>query len=296
MKKSLNKIKFKYRIWLILFLCIIAGAINALGVKLFMKSLNLVPLGSTGTSVVFEKLLKVFFNVKIPYYYFYFLLNISICIWSYYKLSKSLVYKSILYVMSFTIVSTIIPEYVITKDKFVNIMTGGSLNAISNIIVLYVGGTSAGYTLIGLFVSKKVKKSVVGATNTLGDIVDMSIMIFFNGVENIIMSILASVVCLLIVDRFHSQSNYISLFIVTKNPTLFITYASQKLKRSATIINSTGSYSLEKNKTVMLTISKQNFGLVKKELMAIDPKAYITIYNVNQIIGNMKSKVGKSSI
>lgn len=294
MKPLLNKLKFKYKIIIIILLTSLGAALNAIGVKYFMRPLHLVPLGATGSAFAVEQIALKLFNINIPYYYVYFVINIAVETWAFFKLSKSLVLTSILYVVIFTITSWIIPQIQITDDKFVNVVSGGMLNAIGNVLVLMVGGTAAGYTVIGLHLGKKLKKPMVGVVNTIGDILNMSILVFIFGVEVVILSLIASAINSIVIDKYHNQSNFVTLNIVTKNPNLFTSYANSKLKRTTTILKSTGSYTYEDNYTVVMTLSKYKFSSVKKDLSLIDPNAHITIYNVQQIIGNMKSTIGKS--
>lgn len=292
----MGKLKYKYRLIWIALLTIVGAAINAFGVKVFMRPMHLVPLGATGTAVVFEQIAKRFFNWNLSYIYLYFIINFIVAIWAYFKISKHLVYKSFLYVIAFTITSWVLPDFTLSNDKFINTVSGAMCNAIGNLFVMFVGGTAAGYNFIGLYLSSKYKKSMVGTVNTTNDIFSISIISMFFGVEKGIMSVIASVLNSFIIDKFHNQSNYVSLFIVTKKPNLFTHYATEKLNRSATLIDSIGSYSQTENTTLILTISKYKFSAVKRDLTKIDPNAHITIYNVSQIIGNMKSKVGKSVI
>lgn len=295
-KLNLKKMKKKYRIWIIILFCLLGGAINAVGVKWFMKPANLIPLGSTGTAVAIESIIKKISNFDIPYFYVYFVLNMSLAFWAYFNLSKSLVVKSIVYIFGFTLASNFVPQIKITDQSYIQVIAGGTFNALSSLTVMFVGGTAAGYSFIGLYLSKIKNKPLVGVANTMGDFINMSIMLLFNGLEKVIMSLIASVVSQLIVDKLYNQSNYVSIHIVTKNPNLFVNYASSKLKRSSTLLKSKGSYNYEDNVTVVITISKFKFGMVKKELTQIDPSAYITIYNVNQVLGNVSSKVGVSGI
>lgn len=292
----MKNFKQKYRMLWILFFTVLGAAINAYGVKVFMRPMHLVPLGATGTAVVIEQLSKKFLNLNVSYIYSYFVINFIVATWAYFKISKHLVIKSFVYVIAFTITSWLVPDQLITNDKFINTVSGAMCNAIGNLFVMFVGGTAAGYNFIGLFLSAKFKKSMVGTVNTTNDIFSISIISMFFGLERGIMSVIASVLNSFIIDKFHNQSNYVSLFIVTKKPNLFTSYATEKLKRSATIIDSIGSYTQNENSTLILTISKYKFGMVKKELSQIDPNAHITIYKVEQIIGNMKSKIGQSVI
>lgn len=290
----LKKFKIKYRILIIILFTTLGAALNAVGVKYFMRPIHLIPLGATGTGFAIEQVGLKLFKVNIPYYYAYFLINLVVETWAFFKLSKTLVITSMLYVLVFTVVSWLIPEIHITKDTFVNVVAGGMLNAIGNVLVLMVGGTAAGYTVIGLYLGKKFKKPMVGVVNTTSDIINMGVLSLFFGIEVVILSAIASAINSIVIDKYHNQSKFVTLNIVTKNPNVFTSYATSKLKRTATLMKSVGSYSQEENYTVVLTISKYKFSMVKRELSLLDPKAHITIYNVDQIIGNMKSTIGKS--
>lgn len=296
MKKIVTQYKSQIRLPIIILIIILAAFINAFSVKIFMKPLGLVPVGITGTSVLISQLSEKFIGFKFEYYYLYIFLNSMLSIWAWFFLSKRVVYKSILYIIIFFITSKYVPTYHLSDNKILNFISGGLCNGLSNVMLLFIGGSTAGYNFIGLYISKKAKKSLVGVLNlwTNGIMIGIATLIF--GFEKGIMSLLTSMINSTIIDKYHNQSNFVSLFIVTNKPNLFTEYATEKLKRSSTIINSKGSYTQHDNSTIILTVSKTHFNAIKKDLLLIDPQAHITIFNVNQILGNMKSQVGKSTI
>lgn len=300
MKKVKNNnfenFKLRHKKIIIPLILVLAAIINAFGVKIFMKPMHTIPVGVTGLAVIIEQLIERYLHFKFEYFYIYFVLNSSLALWAYFFVSKQVAIKSVLYIVTFTIVSTLLPKFVVTHDKFINIVSGGFCNGFSNVILLYVGGTAAGFNFIGVYLSRKLQRSFVGQFNLITNSTIIAVATFIFGMERGIMSFITTVINSTIIDRYHRQSNYVSLFIVTKKPNLFSVYATEKLKRSATILNSVGSYSQTENNTVILTISKQKLTLVKKELVKIDPQAHITMFEVSQIIGNMKSKVGQSAI
>lgn len=290
---SLKPAQKQVIIWLII---IFSAFVNAFGVKIFMKPLHAIPVGISGLAVLIEQVFEKFLNFKFEYYYIYLVMNVVLALWGWFFVSKSLVKKSALYIISFTIISRLLPEFSVSHDYFINIVSGAICNSMSNVILLYVGSSAAGFNFIGLFLSKKLQKGVVGKTNFTINSTVISIAGLLFGLERAIISFITVMINSAIIDRFHNQANYVTLFIVTKKPNLFTEYATEHLKRTATILDSVGSYSQEKNYTILLTISKFRFGHLKKEISHIDKDAYITILSANQVIGNMKSKVGLSAI
>lgn len=296
MKTLINKHRRQIRYPAIILIIIMAAFLNAFSVKVFMKPLGLVPVGITGTSVLIEQLCEKFLHFKFEYYYLYIVLNGLLSLWAWFFLSKRVVYKSLLYIFVFFLTSRFVPKIELTSNPILNLISGGMSNGISNIMLLFVGGSTAGYNFIGLFLSKKFKKSLVGTLNLWTNSFMILIATFIFGFERGIMSLVTSIINSTIIDKYHNQSNFVSLFIVTKQTNLFVEYATEKLHRSATIINSRGSYTQIDNSTIILTVSKTNFNEIKRDLLKIDSKAHITVFNVNQILGNMKSQVGTSTI
>lgn len=296
MKKIEQAQKKQLRYPLIFLLIILAAFLNAFSVKVFMKPLKVIPVGITGTSVLIEQLSEKFFHFKFPYYYLYAILNLSLASWAWFFLSKSTVIKSLIYIIVFFVTSRFVPDINLTNDQTLRIISGGLFNGFSNVILLFIGGSTAGYNFIGLYLSKKAKKSLVGSVNLWTNSVMIVIAGLIFGYERAIMSFVTALINSFLIDRYHNQSKFVSLFIVTNKPNLFTSYATEKLHRSATIISSVGSYSQQKNTTLILTLTKHKLGSVKRDLKNIDPNCHITIYNVNQIVGNMKSQVGESAI
>lgn len=280
----------------VLVIVIISALFNAFGVKIFMGTLHSIPAGTTGLSVLISQIVSKFSNMSVEYYIIYLILNLIIAVWGYYFVSKELVKKSLLFIISFTLFSKVLPSFNITDNKFINILSAGLCNGISNVVLIYVGATSGGFDFIGIYLSKRFQKSLMGTVNIAINYTIILVATIIFGVERGIISLIIVFINSTIIDRYHNQSNYISIIIVTNKPNLFVEYISEKLHRSSTIIKSKGSYSQKDNTTLLVSMSKHRFNPMCEHFKKIDPHAFISIYNVEQVIGNMMSKIGESAI
>ena len=291
----IRKFVKKHKTAMLIILTVVAAVINAFSVKTFIRELHLVPLGVPGVAIILENMLKSF-GIKAPYYYIFFTINLSLLLWCYFKISKEVAYKSLLYVVIFTFVSSFLPKVYISEDKFINIMSGAICNAASSLILIYVGSSVGGFNIVGLYFSKKSNKSQIGTINNITNTVIIFTFAFVSRIETAIASLIIAIVSSIIVERYHQQSNYLLLMIVTNKPNLILEYATEGLKRTGTYFDSVGSYSRKENKTIFISISKVDYKRVLKEIKKIDEKSHTTVLKVKEISGNMKSLIDKSAI
>lgn len=278
-------------------LILISAAINAIGTKLFLVPEKLLPSGTAGVATGLEHIIKFYTNLNIHYYYLFFLINVPIIIWAFTKLKKSIIYKTILNVCCFTIISLFLPTNLeISQQPYVNAISGGFLLGLSNIILLYVGASGTGLDLIGLHINAKYNKNIMGKINATFNAIMYITYIPFSSYDKAFMSFIATIINSLITDRFHINSRYVLLLIVTKKHVLVNEYIVEKAKRGDILIDSMGGYSQVESKTIITAISKHKFKQTIRNLKKIDENIYTIVLPTEKIIGKMKSKVGESNI
>lgn len=225
------------------------------------------------------------------------MINIPMLIWGYKKLSKKVVYKTIINVSAFTLVSFFIPNNIyITKDVFINAISGGIFLGFSNVILLYFGASGTGVDLIGLYVNSKYNANIMGKINVSINILLYLLYLPFASYEKAFLSFASTLVNAQITDRFHINSRYVMLLIVTHKANLINEYIVEKAQRGDIIIESVGGYSQKPSQTIITAISKHKFNETIKHLKMLDNNVYTVVLPTEKIIGRMKSKVGVSNI
>ena len=274
---------------------ILAALINAFAVKVFLKPLEIVPLGVPGASILIQKILQTL-HITFEYYYIFLLINIVLGVWGWFIVSKQLVIKTFFYVLMFTLFSRFIPTIHISNDKLLLTIFAGVFNALTSSLLLYIGSSIGGFTMIGIYLSKKFNKNIVGKTNMFINFTIILIFSLYTSIESGMYSIILSYISSFLIDKWHRQSNYVTLLLITKKTNIITEYINSKVKRTGTIINSIGSYSREENNTIIVTLSKANLEFYINDLKKIDEKIYINILKTDSIIGNSKSDVGTSLV
>ena len=57
------------------------------------------------------------------------------------------------------------------------------------------------------------------------------------------------------------------------------------LKKTSTLMEATGAYSKKKFKLVRLVVARRDYNEVKKQIIKIDNKAFISVFDSKQILG-----------
>lgn len=287
----------KYRKFIIVILIFVAASINATATKMFLVPAGLLPAGTSALAIALQNIIKYFTHINILYYYLFFVINLPLLVWGWYKLGQNVVFKTVLHVVFFTIVSAIVPQHImITDNIFINCLSGGIFFGFSNTILLYVGASATGLDLIGLYVNTKKNANVMGKVNFIFNLMIYIIYIPFASYEKSFLSLVANLITAQISDEFHINSNYVLLMIITKKGNLVNQYINEKTKRGSTTLNSFGGYSQLTSKTIFTVISKHRFKQTLKHLKMLDSQIYVVVLPTQQILGKMTSMVGKSNI
>lgn len=276
---------------------IVAASINAIATKIFIVPAGLLPAGTSSVALGGQKIIKFYTHMEISYYYLFFLINLPLIIWIWNKLDSKIIYKTLLHVVVFTIVSIFLPKnMMVTNNILINSISGGIFFGLANCILLYFGSSATGLDLIGLYINKKKNLNIMGRFNFIFNLCIYIIYVPFSSYEKAFLSLTASLVTGLITDKFHFNSSFVLLLIVTKKPNIINQYITTKTKRSDILIDSVGGYSQVPSKTIISVVSKHKFKQTIGDLKNLDPNIYLVVLPTEKIVGKMNSMVGKSNI
>lgn len=293
----MNKYIKKNRNFVIIFTIILAAAINAVVTKVFIVPAQLLPAGTSAVAVSLQKIIFYYTKINIFYYWIFFAINLPLLTWAWFKLGRNIVMKTAVHVISFTIISLILPNNMeLTRNIFINCLSAGVFIGVANIILLYVGASGTGLDLIGLYVNAKKNANIMGKINAVFNASIYIVYIPFASYDKAFLSLATTLINSLITDHFHVNSRYVMLMIVTKKPNLINEYITEKARRGDIMIDSVGGYSLEESKTIFTVISKHKFSETIKHLKSLDENIYTVVVPTQKVIGRMKSKVGVSNL
>lgn len=279
----------------------LAGVINAIGVCLFLTPLYIYDGGFSGTSVLLNRYIPflpqaVFLVVlNVP---FYFLgrkkIGWEFLIYSLYAVAiyslGSLVINLWIFPNGFSNGSPIVGSEVVLATIF-----GGLLSGVGSGLVIKFGGALDGVEVMALLFHKKLGVSVG------------TFVMVYNAVLYIAAAVIASVgsgenewtIALYSVVAYYVGLKTIDFIveglekgkaamIITENPRKLSEALSHELKRGITLWDSKGYYSGSDKKMLYVVVNRFEIAKLKTLVSELDPKAFVSIMEVSEVMGESK--------
>lgn len=260
---------------------LLAGAfIFALAVNLFVIPNDFGEGGVTGISIVL-------------YYLFQwspalvgFVINGILLVIGYKLLDKQTTYYTIIVVAFNSLFLHWTEDWSIPADEPVlNAIFAGLLAGLGIGLIIRVGGTTAGTTILARLANKYLDWNISYAL-LFFDIIVAILSIFVIGIENFMFTILI----------LYIGTKAMEFIIEGLNPKKAVTIVSAKhdaiaskvtdiMDRGVSVLRGYGYYTGQEKEILYIVISKQEVSMLKKIVKSEDPSAFVTIHDVRDVFG-----------
>ena len=265
---------------------LIGNVIMGFAYSVFTLPANIVTGGSGGLGVI----LRGLFNfdpavVVTAFLWFMFIIG-------FFALGKEFALKTlpstIIYPLSIFLFNNIEPlqAAALTIDnQLISAIFSGALFGVGVAFVFRVGGSSGGMDVISFLISKYFKISFEKVIFML-DLVVITAGIFFVGLEPALVGIIVSFITMSAIDRVvFGGSETMMIYIMSNHHKKINDYIINNLKRGTTIIPSFGGFTNEEKRMLQVVISRSDYYTVQKNISELDPDAFITVLNAQEVIG-----------
>ena len=263
------------------FLFIIVGSfIFALAVNIFVIPNDLGEGGVTGLTIIA--------------YYLYgwspglvnLILNGFLLIAGYKFLNKSTIVYTVFAVLFNSLFLHLTSDWRIASDEiFVNAIFGGVFVGVGIGLIIRVGGTTAGTTILASITQKYLGWSISYGL-LFFDLIVVFSSYFVIGAEKmmltIIMLYIGTKVMEFIIEGFNTKK---AVTIISKDPNQIARQVNKLMDRGVTVYSGHGYYTKEKKDILYIVISSQEVVRLKKIVRAADPDAFIAIHDVRDVFG-----------
>ncbi|CAH0344424.1 YitT family protein [Bacillus sp. CECT 9360] len=253
---------------------IVGGAYN-----LFLIPHNILSSGLSGIAIMFGILTPL--NTGI----LNFLLNLPLLILGVLKLGKQFISYTILSVVVLSVSLYVIPVQAISTEPILSSLFGGVLTGIGIGLIFRASGSSGGFDIIAMLLTKKRDfplGALISAMNAV--VVVLSGFVFnWDAALNTLVGIYATGK---VIDTIHTNHIKLTLMIVTKNGEEMKAKLLANLYRGITIMDGEGAYSGEGRKILMTVITRYQLTDVKTMINEIDPDAFVNITETTEVMGS----------
>ncbi|MDC3414975.1 YitT family protein [Terrihalobacillus insolitus] len=215
------------------------------------------------------------------------LLNIPILIVGWMKVGKEFIGNSIFSVLVTSISMQYIPVYKVTDDALLSAVFGGVIAGVAIGLIIRFYGSTGGFDVIGVILTKKRDIPLGGLIFGLN-----SVVVFISGFvfswELALYTMASIYITGIVIDRVHTRHIKLNLMVVTNRGEELKSELIKNLIRGITVIDGQGAYSNTERKVLYTVISRYELALVKPLIASVDPAAFVSISETVEVIGNFR--------
>lgn len=283
---KLRRIKFKNMIMLT-----IAGVINAIGITIFLSPVKLYDSGISGTSMLLAQITPDYLTLSM----FLLILNIPLFIYGLKKQGALFTFYAIYTVAIYSVCSWLITDILPVDVTFASPLAGtdlllcalfgGVISGIGSGLAIRFGGAMDGIEVLSVIFAKKIGISVGSFVMIYNILLYITCGFVVNSWILPLYSIVTYFAALKTIDYIvEGIDRAKAAMIVTTMPDEICKALSEEFETGITTFNAKGWYSQNDKTMIYFIINRFQIGKMKEIIHGIDAKAYISIYEVADVL------------
>lgn len=274
--------KWKKNLWTII--GVLAGnLILAFTVSAFMVPHGIIMGGATGMGLTISHYFPIDLSLII------FIVNAILFVLGVVVLGKKFALTTIISTFVYPTFLSVVRQIPGVADMTDNIMLatiyGGALLGLGIGLIVRVGASTGGTDILALVFNKWFHIPVAALLYVV-DFTVLGMQVFFSNSEQILYGILALILTTIVLNRVMLMGqSQIQLFIITE---LYEEVKEKMLKEidaGVTMVHIETGYGKKQQQGVLCVIPKRKLYSVKELVQMVDPKAFITITQINEVRG-----------
>ena len=283
---KLRRIKFKNMIMLT-----IAGVINAIGITIFLSPVKLYDSGISGTSMLLAQITPDYITLSM----FLLILNIPLFIYGLKKQGALFTFYAIYTVAIYSVCSWLITDILPVDVTFASPLAGtdlllcalfgGVISGIGSGLAIRFGGAMDGIEVLSVIFAKKIGISVGSFVMIYNILLYITCGFVVNSWILPLYSIVTYFAALKTIDYIvEGIDRAKAAMIVTTMPDEICKALSEEFETGITTFNAKGWYSQNDKTMIDFIVNRFQIGKMKEIIHGIDAKAYISIYEVADVL------------
>lgn len=272
----------------IIIVCL-AAIIMALNIKSFVRAGGLYPGGVTGLTLLIQRAMKTFLHVSLPYT----LVNVGLNMFPVYIgfrfIGKKFTLYSCLMILLTSILTDILPGYVITYDILLISIFGGIVNGFVISLCLMSNVAVGGSEFLATFLSERKGMDAWNLILGLNVLIIGSAGILF-GWDKALYSIIFQYTSTQVLYVLYKKYQQETLFVVTNRTKEVYEAISETSHHGATIMEGIGSYEYQERTIIYSVVSSAESKKVIQAIKEVDEEAFINVVKTEQVSGRFYQK------
>lgn len=272
-------------------MCMLGGLLFAVGLNVFVVPINLYMGNVTGIAQVLQSLVNMALGTQLNLTGgIILLINLPLLYVAYRILSRVFFLKTVVNIAAVTLALSLvpIPATPLMSDNLTLSVIGGIICGVGAGVTLRYGGSGGGVDILGVYFTMRNPDMSVGKlTLFIGAFVFLYCFFVFT-FDVVVYSIIFTLVCAQVMDRFYAQNIKICVLAITKKPEHWV-YINNELKRGATVWKGIGAYSNEPVYIIFSVVSKYELPILRRYLRDKDPESFLVSWDQVQVHGRFDS-------
>jgi uncharacterized membrane-anchored protein YitT (DUF2179 family) len=262
----------------------VGSAIAALAYVLFLIPYNIVPGGVSGVAMLLHHFLKT------PVGLVAIALNVPIFIWGMRELGRMFGVKSVVgMVLSSLLIdffTYVVKLHSVTNNPILAAVYGGILLGVGLGVVFRGNGSTGGTDIVGQVLSRHSNFSTGVAIMLIDFVVISAAGLSFRRIEYALYGYGALFLSTRVIDFVLEGWSYArALLIITDKPDVVVGAITGDLGRGATRLHGQGGFTGAERDVIYCVVTKREVQLIKRYIQGIDPKAFVVITDVFEVLG-----------
>jgi uncharacterized membrane-anchored protein YitT (DUF2179 family) len=228
--------------------------------------------------------------INIPVGVLYFCLNVPIFIWAYFRLDKRVLFTTFLTVALNSFFMDLFMKFLhsgaVTQDMFLAIIYGASLSGLGIGTTYRSHGSLGGTDLLAQVIYTYLKIPFGQILILLDASVIIASAIIFKNSNLALMPLIGLFILGKAIDLVQEGlSSSKAAMIITTKPEEIKEFILEEMNRGVTILPGEGGFTSEGKEILICAFSQSQHTILKQEVHYIDPKAFIMIGTLDEVLG-----------
>ena len=266
---------------------ILGTALMAFAINQIFAPADMVTGGVSGLAIVLEEALLRSVDIHVPIWVFNVLLNIPLFIVGFRGLGWNAMKRTLVGTVALTAFLAVIPENSIgLGDSLLTEVFGGVISGVGIGLVFSANGSTGGTDLLAVFLTKKFRTLKVTQLLLILDGIIVLTGAWMFGLTTALYTVIAIYTVSVTSDRvLKGLYDAMAVFVISKVSRKISASIMEKLERGVTRIKVIGGYSGEEKEMLFCVIAKRQLPQVKDIIAETDPKAFVTVTEANEVLG-----------
>ncbi len=261
----------------------IGTAIIAAAVFFFAQPLHLTLGSVSGLAIILECLLPLRMSTIA------LILNAVLLLFGFLLIGREFgaktIYTSLLLPVLLGVLERLFPHNTsLTGDAFIDMVCYLFVVSFGQSILFARNASSGGLDIVGKIMNKFLRMDIGKAIALSGMCIALSSALVFDK-KTVVLSVLGTYLSGMVLDHFIFGSNIKRrVCIISAHQNEIVDYVLNTLHSGATLYQAKGAYTNAPISEIIVIVNKQEYRLLMDFIAKTDPKAFVTIYNVNEVV------------